>query len=222
MAITLRIVLVENLRRVAERIVRSRARARKPTCSRTACSEPAARPPFRLPPFCGDFENKPSGAAFAVQLVQRLRDLDPESRPILVWLDERLAAQGTTADEIVRAEHQEQAAMSVTVRNIITSMRLTSAFDWQSFFESVSLVDEVLRAGSNFGEMDFATRDHYRHAIEDLSRGSRTPKSKLRDRAVQRAKRARAELQNDGQPRDERKRRSGVLPHLARAARIRT
>ena len=61
----------------------------------------------------------------------------------------------------------------MSVRNIITSMRLMSAFDWREFFESVSLVDETLRSETNFGEMDFSTRDDYRHAIEDLSRGSR-------------------------------------------------
>ena len=151
------------------------------------------------------FENKPLERSFAVQLVQRLRDLDPKVGPILVWLDERLAAQGTTADEIVRAEHQEQAAMSVTVRNIITSMRLTSAFDWQEFFESVSLVDEVLRSGSNFGEMDFATRDYYRHAIEDLSRGS--SHSGNRGRAARRATRQTfaRRTSGDGHPPDERK-----------------
>ena len=84
--------------------------------------------------------------AFAVQLVQRLRDQDPVVTPALRWLEERLAAQGTTADEIVRVEHQRQAAMNVTVRNVITSMRLMSAFDWAEFFESVSLVDAILRA----------------------------------------------------------------------------
>src|SRR5580692_2444120 len=204
-AITLRIVLVENLRRVAERIVRSRnARVEADiladrvlgTAGQTAVS-PAS--------VLRRFENKPLERSFAVQLVQRLRDLDPKVGPILVWLDERLAAQGTTADEIVRAEHQEQAAMSVTVRNIITSMRLTSAFDWEEFFESVSLVDEVLRNGSNFGEMDFATRDYYRHAIEDLSRGSAHSEIEVAQRAVQRAKRSRAELHEDGHPPDERK-----------------
>src|SRR5437762_2127281 len=49
------------------------------------------------------FENTPLATAFAVQLVQRLRDLDPKVRPILLWLDERLAAQGTTADSVVHA-----------------------------------------------------------------------------------------------------------------------
>ena len=118
-----------------------------------------------------------------MQLVQRLRDLDPKVGPILVWLDERLAAQGTTADDIVRAEHQEQAAMSVTVRNIITSMRLMSAWDWDDFFESVSLVDAILRDGTNFDEMDFATRDYYRHAIEDLARGSELTRDRGRAKA---------------------------------------
>ena len=41
---------------------------------------------------------------------------------------------------------------NITVRNIITSMRLISDLDWPDFFESVSLVDEVLRAGSDFAE----------------------------------------------------------------------
>ena len=66
--------------------------------------------------------------------------------PALAWLEERLAAQGTTADEVVRDEHQRQGAANVTVRNIITSMRLISDVDWTELFESVSLVDDVLCA----------------------------------------------------------------------------
>ena len=84
--------------------------------------------------------------------------------PALRWLDQRLAAQGTTSDDIVRVEHQRQAAMNVTVRNVIMSMSLMSALDWTEFFESVSLVDEVLHAGPNYAAMDFTTRDAYRHA----------------------------------------------------------
>ena len=92
--------------------------------------------------------------------------------PALRWLDERLAAQGTSADDMVRVEHQRQAAMNVTVRNVILSMRLLSALDWADFFESVSLVDDVLRAGTDCAALDFVTRDRYRHAIEELARGS--------------------------------------------------
>src|SRR3970282_2741801 len=109
--------------------------------------------------------------AARVQLFQRLRDQDPAATPALRWLEELLAAQGTTAEEMVRLEHQRQATMNVTVRNVITSMRLVSWFDWAEVVESGSLVDEVLRSRDAFGSMDFATRDRYRHAIEALARG---------------------------------------------------
>jgi cyclic beta-1,2-glucan synthetase len=170
--ITLRILLVENLRRLAERIVQGRA-ARQDADALAdrllglggATLADGAAALTRV-------EKGPLPPAFAVQLVQRLREQDPTLVPALRWLDQRLAAQGTTSDEIVRLEHHRQAAMNVTVRNVITSMRLMSSFDWKQFFESVSCVDEVLRADTNFAALDFRTRDLYRHAIEDLARGS--------------------------------------------------
>jgi len=208
-AITLRIVLVENLRRLAERIVRSRTAREEADMLADSLLGTGGQSLVPQATVLRRFEKTPLATAFAVQLVQRLRDLDPKVRPILLWLDERLAAQGTTADEIVRAEHQRQAAMSVTVRNVITSMRLTSAFDWQEFFESVSLVDEILRNGSNFAEMDFATRDHYRHAIEDLSRGSGYSEIEVAKRAAHRAQRARVEPRGDAQSHEDRQTEPG-------------
>jgi cyclic beta-1,2-glucan synthetase len=208
-AITLRVVLVENLRRVSEHIVRSRNARQEADFLADSLLGTSGQSLVAPATVLRSFENKPLDRAFAVQLVQRLRDLDPKVGPILLWLDERLSAQGSSAEEIVREEHQEQAAMSVTVRNIITSMRLTSAFDWQVFFESVSQVDEILCSGSDFGEMDFATRDHYRHAIEDLSRGSDHTEIEVAQRAVHRAKRARGEPQTDGQPDEERRSEPG-------------
>ena len=171
-AITLRVVLVENLRRVAEAIVRGRAARLEADAVADDLLGLAGRPAKRAATILQAFEDRPLMTAFAVQLVQRLRDHDPAVTPALPWLDERLAAQGTTPDDIVRVEHQRQAAMNVTVRNVITSMGLMSALDWAELFESVSLVDEVLRAGSAFAAMDFATRDGYRHAIEELARRS--------------------------------------------------
>ena len=169
-AITLRVVLVENLRRMAERIVRSRTARSEADALADSLLGPGGQLAIR--PALDRLEKAPLDTAFAVQLIQRLRDLDPKVGPVLLWLDERLAIVGTSADEIVRAEHQEQGALSVSVRNIITSMRLISEFDWKEFFESVSLVDEVLRNNTHFADLDFSTRDDYRHAIEDLSRGS--------------------------------------------------
>src|SRR5207247_9237549 len=130
------------------------------------------------------FESGPLVTAFAVQLVQRLRDQDRAVTPALLWLDQRLEAQGTTSDDIVRVEHQRQAAMNVTVRNVILSMSLMSALDWMAFFETVSLVDAVLQTSPNYGTLDFATRNAYRRAIEEVARGSRLPELDVAGAAV--------------------------------------
>src|SRR3984957_489611 len=45
--------------------------------------------------------------------------------------------------------------------------------------------------------MDFAPRDYYRHAIEDLSRGTSYSEVEIARRAVQRAKRSSVMLQGD-------------------------
>ncbi len=104
--------------------------------------------------------------------------------PALVWLDEKLSAQGMSADEAVAKEHHAQAAANVTVRNIITSMRWMSSIDWFEFFEGVSLVDEVLRPAPGFAASDFRTRDEYRAQIELLSRGSGRPEVEVARESV--------------------------------------
>src|SRR6185436_2457972 len=171
-AIHLRVALVENLRRLSQLIIRSRQeRARADALADRLLGlgdQPVERPDEIL----AGLEDVPLARAFAVQLVQRLRGLDPSVMPALVWLEEKLGAQGTSADEVVAQELQAQAAANVTVRNIITSMRWMSSIDWPEFFENVSLVDEVLRSAPGFAAMDFTTRDEYRARIELLAQRS--------------------------------------------------
>src|SRR5688572_18714699 len=108
-AITLRVVLVENLRRLAESIVRGRAARREADALADELlgfgDEGAVAPTARS---LARFERDPLMTAFAVQLVQRLREHDRAVTPALLWLDQRLQAQGTTSDDIVRLEHQRQ------------------------------------------------------------------------------------------------------------------
>ncbi len=172
-AITLRIVLVENLRRAAHLIVSGRK-------ARQEADDIADRllGLNGYTPEPGALIKRYEGVAtlpgnFVVQLMQRLRDQDPRITPAVMWLEERLAAQGMTADAVVRDEHRRLGGSNVTVRNAITSMRLISELEWSEFFESVSLVDDELRAGSDLAQMDFVTRNMYRSRIEELSRGSK-------------------------------------------------
>ena len=166
-AITLRVVLIENLRRLAVGIVSRLALREKADLLADQC---VAETDDAMSP--RPVESKPLARAFAAQLFQRLRDRDPKSTPVLDWLHRSLALQDTNADEMVHHELQRQGAVNVSVRNIITSLRLISSVDWAEFFESVSPVDTLLRRDSAYGSFDFSTRDLYRHAIEELARHS--------------------------------------------------
>jgi len=183
-AITLRIVLVENLRRAARRIVTSRAARQEADALADRLLGPDAPAAGPIAAILRRYAEAPLAESFAVQLVQRLRDQDPKATPALAWLEERLAAQRKTVDQIVHDEHQRQGATNVTVRNIITSMRLVSDVDWAELVESVSLIDDTLRPGSGFAQMDFATRNLYRSAIEELARGSKRPELEIAQAAL--------------------------------------
>jgi cyclic beta-1,2-glucan synthetase len=171
-SITLRIVLIENLRRLAGRIVDSYSAREEADRLADRLLGAGGRAPEPALAVLSDLEKMPLRDAFAVELIHRLRDQDPKVTPVLTWLDDRLTAQATTADLVVREELQRQGSGTVTVRNIITSLRAISEVDWSELFERMSLVDKALGASGNFLAMDFPTRNLYRSAVEQLARGS--------------------------------------------------
>lgn len=194
-AITLRIVLIENLRRLADQITAGRAaRADADALADRLLASGDSRSVLEA-----DMATRSSGSlsdVFAAELAKRLRDQDPRTTPALGWLEERLNRQGATVDGVVQHAQQRLGASNVTVRNVITSMRLISDIDWADLFESVSLVDEQLRAASGFAAMDFPTRNLYRSAIEELARGSSFPELAIAGLALSASRTAAAEATN--------------------------
>jgi cyclic beta-1,2-glucan synthetase len=183
-AITLRIVLIENLRRLADQITDGRTARLDADAMADRLLGVRGHAPEAIAALVVRYGRSVLRDTFAVQLLQRLHDQDPEATPAVTWLHEHLAAQHTTAERVVAAVHQQQGAASLTVRNVITSMRLISDVDWTQIFERISPVDEILRTRSGFVEMDFATRNLYRSAIEALARGSRVSETDIARRAV--------------------------------------
>jgi cyclic beta-1,2-glucan synthetase len=171
-SLTLRIVLIENLRRLAQQIVENRDARQQADFLADRLLGVAGQGAEPVPQVIMDYRGVRLPDAFAVQLVHRLRDQDPKVTPALKWLDRRLAAQDATVDGVVRDVHMDQGSSNVTMRNIITSLRTITDVDWNVLFEKVSLVDGILAEGSSFLDMDFPTRNLYRSAVEQLSRGS--------------------------------------------------
>ncbi len=86
----------------------------------------------------------------------------------------------------MQSENQQQAADQVSISNSIGSLRLLGAMDWREFVETLSVVEQTLREdpGGVYGRMDFATRDRYRHAAEELAKGSRQTEGEVARQAI--------------------------------------
>ena len=74
----------------------------------------------------------------------------------------------------------------------MTSLRFCATLDWSRFVEQVSPVEEILRRdpAGVYPRMDFASRDRYRHAVEDLAEPTGEAQVRVALRAVESARRA--------------------------------
>jgi len=181
----LKLALVEDLRRLAEEILDSRA-------GRAAADASLAR--FDAG---GDVDAVPAlpddlTVPFAVQVLQRMREYGPRLSRLRGLLEERLGARGLTLEDAIRSEHQRQATGQVSVANAITSLRLCSTLDWTHYFERVSLIEQVLQRdpAGVYANMDFASRDRYRHAVEELAEPTGEAQMRVALRSVESARQA--------------------------------
>jgi cyclic beta-1,2-glucan glucanotransferase len=179
---TLKLALVENLKRLAEEMLVSRGARRAADAyviriDRTGTGRP--------PPLPAELDT-----AFGVQLLQRMREYGLHLSGVRAAVFEQLSARNLTTEDVIRSEHQRQAASQVSVANVITSLRLCSTLDWSQYFEAVSLVERVLQrdpAGA-YGGMDFASRDRYRQAVEEIADPTGEAQVRVALRAIESAR----------------------------------
>jgi cyclic beta-1,2-glucan synthetase len=128
--------------------------------------------------------------AFVTRLLQRSREYGATAVALRRELEAALAARGETVEDAIRAEGRHQAAEQATMANLVGSLRLISTFDWSEFFESVSLVEQVLQRdpAGVYGRMDFRSRDRYRQAVEDLAEPTGDAQLRVALKSVERAR----------------------------------
>ena len=187
--IMLRLALIENLRRVAARVMadwRYRGQAVRWADSMTATAE---REPNSVVLVVADMarSDPPMNGPFVAEMARRLQGQSPALALPLSWIEQRLSESGQSIEHLVQLEAQQQAAAQVSVSNSISSLRVLAAIDWRDFVEHASLVEQTLREdpAGVYAAMDFATRDRYRHVVERLARQHRLTETRVAEVAVE-------------------------------------
>ncbi|HVT83299.1 MAG TPA: cyclic beta 1-2 glucan synthetase, partial [Phycisphaerae bacterium] len=187
--IMLRLALIENIRRVAGRITRGREEFDLADGWADRLIDAAENRPAQLVLVLADMARSepPLTHGFVAEMSRRLQGKNPGLAVPLSWIEQRLAEQSQTIEECIQLETQAQAANQVSIGNSIGSIRVLSAIDWREFVEGLSGMEQVLRRDPArvYTAMTFATRDNYRHAVEELAKFSRKNEEDVARQAIE-------------------------------------
>ncbi|MEO7055185.1 MAG: carbohydrate-binding protein, partial [Caldimonas sp.] len=163
---TLRVVLIENLRRLAERAAANKA-ARE--IANLCCDRLQAFEPATLDAVLALLDRRGVGEVFLAQMAQQLQDhRSAANAGVVDWLN-RAAPK---LAEIQTRLPAEQAADNQSVSNAITSLRSIGDADWPDMVAHMSVLTQLMVTSPAFAAERDDTRDQTLHAIEKLSRRS--------------------------------------------------
>jgi cellobiose phosphorylase len=199
--IMLRLALIENLRRVGAGVIVDRIDRNIADEWADRMMEVAESDPKNLVLVIADMARSepPQASSFVAELARRLQGHSSALALPLTWIEQWLGESGQTIEQLVQAENQQQASDQVSISNSIGSLRYLSAMDWREFVETMSVVEQALRDDpcDAYAQMDFATRDHYRHMVEALARRCAMSEAQIAQQAVSLARRGMAEHGED-------------------------
>ena len=184
----LRLRMIECIRRLAIQVERREREREQADFWANRLLTAARQEPERLPTFVAELAHEQPAPTphFLDQLVGYLYDEESALTAIREWLEKSL--HGTVL-EAVQQDHIDQTAEQVALANAITSLRRFSQMDWRDLFEILSLVEARLRTdpADIYSRMDFASRDQYRHAIEEIARGSKADENHVTEQVLEMA-----------------------------------
>jgi cyclic beta-1,2-glucan synthetase len=190
----LRLALIENLRRVGATMVVGTIDRISADYWADRLTKVAEEKPTRLVTVVGDMVRSipAMSSSFVAEFARRLQGKSSALGLPVRWVEQQLSESGLIMADVVQSEIHQQAADQVSIRNSITSLRLLDKEDWREFVESTSVVEGMLRQdpAGVYAAMDFESRDHYRHLVEDTAKRRKLPEEVVANEAVQKAKEA--------------------------------
>ncbi|MES2786107.1 MAG: glucoamylase family protein [Pseudomonadota bacterium] len=174
---TLRVVLLENLRRAADSIAHSKVARELAHAVWDKASE------WLEPELEGllvSMQQRHIQRAFLTQLWQRLPPDAPPDQPLVRWLS-RHCPDGAA---LVAESQAAQVNANLTVSNIITMLRLIGQVDWVRTIEPLSHSLQELSRIASFADESDITRTQLTHAMERLAKRSGRSEREVAQRVV--------------------------------------
>ena len=168
--IMLRLALIENLRRMAVRVMRDGGDHRLAGEWANLLNQTADSSPKNVVLVVADMARSepPITGAFVAELTRGIHGRSAALAMPVSWIEQWVTEGGHSIEELVHAESQQQASDQVSISNSVGSLRFLANMDWREFVETMSLAEKILQQdpAGTYVSMDFSTRDAYRHVVE--------------------------------------------------------
>jgi cyclic beta-1,2-glucan synthetase len=167
---TLRVVLIESLRRLAERVATDKA-ARE--VANRVCDQIERYTLLTLDALLAALNRRGVGRVFLTQMAQRLQDRSaPAHAAASTWQREWLARALPDLADAVGQQSADQTADNLSVSNAVSSLREIGDADWSVIIARTSTLMRLMLSAPLFEAEAAVTRDRTLHAIERLALGS--------------------------------------------------
>ena len=185
--IMLRIALVQNISKITEKIVKAQQDKQEAELVAERLINAFNDGKIVTEVSLLNSQNLTFNSHFTERLLKLLRDNGIDSKEVYDFIDERLHALETSSEKIISLEHQIEASFQISMGNSINSIRAIEGLNWRNYFEKLSSVESILREDPSciYREMDFKSRDTYRHEIEKISKHTKLPESYIAKKAIE-------------------------------------
>ena len=180
---TLRVVLLENLRRVADHIAEGKATRE---AAHAVWDTQGSLSENDLNELLSSMRSRGRERGFLTQLWQRVPDHTSDANAMLVYWINLHCVNGLS---LIADNQAAQASTNLTISNIINSLRLIGQVDWRELIEPVSSALQVLHQLPSFGLESEGTRQQITQAMEKVARDSGQTELAVAESVVSRAQR---------------------------------
>jgi cyclic beta-1,2-glucan synthetase len=178
---TLRVVLLENLRRVADHIAEGKA-ARE--LAHAVWDAHGALSENDLNDLLAGMRARDLERGFLTQLWQRIPDQPSDASAMLVfWINQHCP----NGQALIAEGQSAQVATNLTISNIINSLRLIGQIEWRELIEPVSSALQVLQRLPSFAPESEGTRQQITQAMEKLARDTQQTELAVAEAVVKQA-----------------------------------
>ncbi len=170
--IFLNIAIIENIRRICEKIYLSQIEKFKVESIIERLIENKEERKFIVNKYVKKYKGYyDMRYPFIEYMSYKLKKYGKKTAKHLEILEEEIEKTGTTVSDIIKKEHFDIAIQKISIGNAISSIKAIQRINFLEIFEKINEVEEILNTdpAGVYNRMDYKTKDHYRQIIKEIS-----------------------------------------------------